>query len=252
MPNKKAKNKKYHYTYQITEISTNKKYIGVRSSFNKPEKDLGINYFSSSSNKDFIKRQKENKNNYHYKILNVFKSRKDAQLNEIELHKQYNVDENQEFYNIVKSSHIGLDTSNKTIVRDKNNNIFLVNVNDERLKTGELVGQTKGFINVYDINGNMYFIDKTDTRIGKTLFHNRKNMTNVYDKQGNKYYISCNDERYKNGSLISIKNKWYLYNNNLYSIIELINIFNLKKYRIYKSRSKIIYNDIEIYMLILN
>ena len=242
-------NKKYHYTYLITEISTGMKYIGVRSCNNLPEKDIGITYFSSSSNKNFIKNQKENKNNYKYEVLQTFETRREAILNEIELHEKYCVDNDSNFYNIVKSSNIGLDTTNKTTVKDKNNNIFLVDINDPRLKTGELVGQTKGFINVYDINGNMYFIDKTDDRIGKTLFHNRKNMINTYDKYGNKYYISCNDERYKNGSLISIKNKWYLYKNNLYSINELINIFHFKKYKIYKLRIKFLYNNIEIYKI---
>lgn len=48
-------NKKYHYTYQITEINTNKKYIGLRSSNIMPNDDIGIHYLSSSSNKEFIK-----------------------------------------------------------------------------------------------------------------------------------------------------------------------------------------------------
>ena len=46
-------NKKYQYVYMITELSTNMKYIGVRGSNFLPEQDLGVNYFSSSSNKEF-------------------------------------------------------------------------------------------------------------------------------------------------------------------------------------------------------
>ena len=49
-------NKKYQYVYMITELSTNMKYIGVRGSNFLPEQDLGVNYFSSSSNKEFIKK----------------------------------------------------------------------------------------------------------------------------------------------------------------------------------------------------
>ena len=64
-------NKKFHYTYQITEISTNKKYIGVRSSKILPENDLGKIYFSSSQDKEFIKNQRINPSNYKYEILKI-------------------------------------------------------------------------------------------------------------------------------------------------------------------------------------
>ena len=62
---------KYHYTYRITNKILKKHYYGVRTSKDKPELDLGIKYFSSSSDSDFIKDQNCNIQNYRYKILKV-------------------------------------------------------------------------------------------------------------------------------------------------------------------------------------
>lgn len=45
------KDYKFHYVYEILELSTNKKYIGKRSCNREPNKDLGHFYFSSSKNK---------------------------------------------------------------------------------------------------------------------------------------------------------------------------------------------------------
>ena len=53
---------KFHYVYQITEKSTNKKYIGCRSSIKEPTKDLGIIYFSSSTICFLIRSNKRVKN----------------------------------------------------------------------------------------------------------------------------------------------------------------------------------------------
>jgi hypothetical protein len=99
MSNNIYNKKKFHYTYQITELSTNKKYIGVRSSNILPENDIGIKYFSSSTNKNFIKKQRENISNYKYDVLAIFSSREEANNHEIELHKKYNVSISENFYN---------------------------------------------------------------------------------------------------------------------------------------------------------
>ena len=69
---------KYHYVYRITNTQTNKHYYGVRSSKVEPKLDLGIKYFSSSTDKEFIKEQKENKTIFKYKIIKQFNSRKEA------------------------------------------------------------------------------------------------------------------------------------------------------------------------------
>lgn len=99
-----------HYTYRITNIKLNKHYYGVRSA-KEPIYDLGIKYFSSSKDKEFIKDQKENINNYKYKIIKIFDNRKDAILLEIKLHNKFNVGINESFYNRSKQTSIRFDTS---------------------------------------------------------------------------------------------------------------------------------------------
>lgn len=143
-------NDKYHYVYLITEIDTNRKYIGVRSSILIPEEDLGKRYFSSSSNKEFIADQKLNPSKYSYKILKTFNNRNDALLYEIELHKEYDVAISDDYFNLSRSTsvHFSADVSGLIPVKDINGNIFSVSVNDPRYISGELVHHTKGTTNI--------------------------------------------------------------------------------------------------------
>jgi hypothetical protein len=90
---------KYHYTYQITNIEENKHYIGKRSCYILPEKDLGKQYFSSSTCKQFIEDQKLNPSKFIYKIFQIFDTKKEAITHESYLHKLYNVWHNLEYYN---------------------------------------------------------------------------------------------------------------------------------------------------------
>jgi hypothetical protein len=80
-----------YYVYRITHIFKHKHYYGFRSTSNDPKTDLGIKYFSSSKDKDFIKDQKENRSNYKYKIIKNFNNKNDALDLEIILHKKFNV-----------------------------------------------------------------------------------------------------------------------------------------------------------------
>lgn len=91
--------KNSHYTYEIKNINTNMMYIGVRSCFGDPKKDLGLEYFSSSSNKDFINDQKINRHLYKYTILGIFDTREEAEQHEIFLHAFYVIANNKSFYN---------------------------------------------------------------------------------------------------------------------------------------------------------
>ena len=97
----------YHYTYRITNKKTNKHYYGVRTSRNKlPNQDLGKEYFSSSTNKDFKKDQKENPQDYKYKVVYICNSREQALRLESKLHNMFDVGINESFYNKVKSCDI--------------------------------------------------------------------------------------------------------------------------------------------------
>lgn len=100
---------KYHYVYRITNIELNKYYYGCRTSKVAPVLDLCIKYFSSSTDINFKKDQKENPHNYKYKIVKIFNLRIDATLLEIKLHNKFNVGVNESFYNKVKQTAVGFD-----------------------------------------------------------------------------------------------------------------------------------------------
>lgn len=105
--------KKYHYTYLITNISNNKKYIGVRSSNIEPKYDIGFKYFSSSTDTEFINEQHVNPTNFKYDIINIFDNRVDALQDEITLHETYDVGNNPMFYNLQNQTSNGIDFTGK-------------------------------------------------------------------------------------------------------------------------------------------
>ena len=89
--------KKSHYTYLL--YNGEQFYIGVRSCNGRPEDDH--NYLSSSHDKDF-------KNSIVAKtILRTFKTRKEANLHEIQLHQFHDVGVNPKFANRAKATATG-------------------------------------------------------------------------------------------------------------------------------------------------
>ena len=197
--------KKYNYVYMITELSTNKKYIGVRSCDIPIEDDLGKIYISSSTDESFIQRQKENKTDYSYTVLSNYETREEANAEEIRLHNLYDVDINEEYYNKTKSNSKLCDTLGKCTVKDKDGNSFLVSVNDERLKTGELVGITKGFVVVKDRDGNTFQVESTDPRyLSGELVSVSVGKVSAKDKDGNNITVQSDDPRLKTGELVGI------------------------------------------------
>jgi len=93
-----------HYVYRITNVKKNRYYVGKRSipkkfKNRKPEEDLGKYYFSSSNNKGIIKNQKEEPENWKYKIVKRFKTEEEALLFEIKYHWRLNVQKHRLFYN---------------------------------------------------------------------------------------------------------------------------------------------------------
>jgi hypothetical protein len=98
---------KTHYTYRITNVEENKFYYGCRSSAIEPQNDLGFKYFSSSTDKNFIKDQKENPHYYKYKIIRSFATRKSAELFETKLHEKFQVQIHDSFYNKAINTKMG-------------------------------------------------------------------------------------------------------------------------------------------------
>ncbi len=104
----------YHYVYRITNTISNKHYYGKRSCNTLPSLDLGVKYFSSSTDKLFIRDQKQNQQNYKYKIIRFFATSKDALAFEIRLHNKFDVGINESFYNKCKQTSVGFDITGKT------------------------------------------------------------------------------------------------------------------------------------------
>lgn len=89
----------FHYVYRITNLRNLKHYYGVRTSNVLPKFDLGIHYFSSSTDKIFIEEQHNSSCDFKYKIIMTFESREEANAFEIKLHSRFNVSQNPMFYN---------------------------------------------------------------------------------------------------------------------------------------------------------
>ena len=89
----------YHYVYRITNTEEKKHYYGKRSSKIDPRFDLGIKYFSSSSDKEFRADQKNNPENYKYKVVGKFNTARAAITRESELHTKFDVGVNPKFFN---------------------------------------------------------------------------------------------------------------------------------------------------------
>lgn len=105
----------YSYVYRITNVLTKKHYYGKRTSKIPPKKDLGVKYFSSSTDKVFMLDQKVNTKDYKYKVVRIVTSPIEAVALEIYLHNKFDVGRNPNFYNKVKQSSIGFDSTGTTL-----------------------------------------------------------------------------------------------------------------------------------------
>jgi hypothetical protein len=139
----------FYYTYRITNIKDNKHYYGSKYSQQTatklPKSQLGIKYFSSSSDKDFIRDQKENPHLYKYKVIKIFNTPKDAIAHEIKLHAKFDVRNNPSFYNKTNQTSTGYMLSKESLVKGiqtKNNNIDENGLNSHQ-RIGKKSSKTK-------------------------------------------------------------------------------------------------------------
>ncbi|CAL9966074.1 homing endonuclease [Vibrio phage D479] len=88
------------YVYRITNVVSNRHYYGYRkSSTNHPNDDLGVVYFSSSSDKTFIAEQRDFPTHFRYKIIAWGLTQERALILEEKLQRRFQVDVNPAFYN---------------------------------------------------------------------------------------------------------------------------------------------------------
>ena len=89
----------HHYLYKITDTDNEMCYIGSRSSKVIPSEDLGITYFSSSNDKYFMSKQKNNPELFTYQILEEYNSKKEALAAEMLILKVTNARSDNSYYN---------------------------------------------------------------------------------------------------------------------------------------------------------
>lgn len=162
---------KIFYTYRITNIVENKHYYGFRGTLLNPEDDIGVVYFSSSSNKNFIKEQKEYPERYKYKIIIKTRIKSIAQRFEIKLHKYFKVGTNDNFYNRATQTHTALigtrNTARKAVLTRKTT--FLENgltIEEDAVKRASETGRnnnsySKSAYNIYKNRDAKYRLDKS-------------------------------------------------------------------------------------------
>ena len=233
----------YHYNYRITNKILKKHYYGTRSSKIPPQLDLGIKYFSSSTNKEFTNDQRKNPNNYKYKIIKIHHTRKDAIEYEILLHKKFKVNINENFYNkviqpisnkmtgtvgqvYIKSlqKYIPCDDFDPTIHEFHTKNTVMIRLDNgkcKRIPIEEYYNNrdayhiiTRGMVqSISKIDGTKKVISIEEYYSGNYYCNNTAKVP-VKDMDGNNYLVSVNDPRFINGELIhvskglvSVKNK---------------------------------------------
>lgn len=187
-----------HYVYQITELSTDKKYIGVRSCVSNVKDDLGIIYFSSSTDKKFINKQKQNSYNYKYEIFSLHNGRNLANEEEARLHKLYSVATNNNYYNKTSCNGIGFNPLGKMCVYDEHNILLYVNSDDKNFLNGIYRHITKNYAVMKNKNNEIVQVhvsNITDDMVGVV-----KGTVVVTD--GTRHFrVTCNDDRINTGEL---------------------------------------------------
>ncbi len=136
---KRVNDMKYHYTYRITNIKERMYYYGVHSCDCLPKEDIGIKYWSTSKRDGFIVHQKQNPEQYKYKVIKIFSTRVEAVEHEIILHKKFDVKLHEKFYNDANQTSTGFDTTgkepwNKGLTKENNDKLKYLS----ELNKGEL------------------------------------------------------------------------------------------------------------------
>lgn len=198
----------YFCVYRITNLVENKHYYGYKSSNKHPSEVIGISYFGSPSGKTnmwIIKDQKENPQNYKYKIVQMFKTKNEALAREIKLHNKFDVGVNKNFYNETKQTSTGFDTTGKFVAKDKNGNRVLTNIDDPRRLTGEIISVRNGKVSVKNADGVRFTVESNDPRyISGELVGISKGLAPMKDNKGRRYIVEKDDPRILTGELFGL------------------------------------------------
>lgn len=177
-----------HYVYRITDLKNHKYYIGSRSCEIDPSDDLGVIYYSSSSDHIFKKRQIEFPSEFKYKIIRNFRKRESALNFEAKLHSKFMVARNQSFYNRAEQTTSKFSTYD-VVSHNKNKTEYTF----ENIKSGEMfIGtlsdlKNKGVTNanrlMYDLNtANGWKITSDNAEKRNQPIKSRKTMKIIYEE----------------------------------------------------------------------
>ena len=222
-----------HYVYfcyrKNSQPNEPYKYIGVRSCGCNPIDDIGINYFTSST---YVKAdiEKYGLENFKWKVIKQFATRKEAEDYEFYIHKKLKVGHNPNFYNINYGQSYDITSHNRKKYKHKKSKEELHEIysrcQKERFKDlretykvssfGENNGMwNKGYLIAGSKNGNSKKIRITFTNGAVATFDTKKDackffnvdrqfITNVL-KRGGIFYLTPNMN-------ISFVNKMKKYN----------------------------------------
>ena len=158
----KGDNEKYFYFYCITNLTNNKKYWGVHSTFNLDDgyKGSGHALMSEMKNKPLY--------NYKKEILKFFKTKEEMYSYE-ESFVTKEVAKDKMTYNQHTGGSGSWDfTIGRVTVKDSDGNCFLVDKDDERYLNGEFEHNMVGLIHVVDTKTNEHIT------ITKEEYYNNK------------------------------------------------------------------------------
>lgn len=180
--------KRYFYFYKITNNKNGKYYYGVHSTNN-----LNDGYMGSSVG---IKRaiEKYGISSFTKEYLRFFENAEEMYKFE---HDFVTIDKVKDVncYNMTLGGKRG-GTPGKVVVKDKDNNIYIVDTNDPRYKSGEFVHNTKGNAVVIGNNGKPMSISINDPNYHKYK-HINLGKTIVLDESGKPKQISITDPNYR-------------------------------------------------------
>ena len=197
---------KYHYFYKITNLINNKFYYGIHSTYNLNDSYMGSGSLINKAKKKY------GRENFKKEILEFFETRDELKEKErIIVNSQLLLDK--DCYNLSEGGKSG--STGVVVSKNFSGDIFAVRGNDPRLKTGELVGVTKGYGTFKDKNGDIVYMKLDDPRLktnefmglttGKIHIYNPSTYDEIMvDKDVLTEYLKIG---WKKGSPSSIKNK---------------------------------------------
>lgn len=186
----------YHYFYKITNNINGHFYYGVHNTDNLDDGYMG------SGKRLHLAYKKYGMENFTKEILKFFDSSTEAFEYEAEVVNETLV-EDHNCYNLALGG--SFNTTGLFPAKDNKGNTYLINKNDPRFLSGELVSTSKYNVTVKDKNNKYMRVSIYDPRYlsGELvpIIHNKIIVKDI----SNKYYqVDKDDSRYLNGELVPL------------------------------------------------